>query len=95
MIKDLRVIANRNLDNMVIIDNCIGGYANHIRNGIPIFPYEGEDEDNELLYLKDYLLDLSKQEGCFADNNLKGFKLQELRWYSNPNEYIADARVKN
>jgi hypothetical protein len=92
MVKDLRVIQNRNLDNMIIIDNCVGGYANHIRNGIPILPYEGAKDDEELLYLKDYLLRLEQEEGCFADNNLKNFLLGEIRWYKNASQYALSIR---
>lgn len=75
---------------MVIIDNCIGGYANHVRNGIPIFPFEGDSSDMELIYLKDYLLRLEQQEGCFAENNLKTFLLGELRWYTNAEQYAEN-----
>ena len=94
MIKDLRIIANRNLDDVVIVDNCVGGFANQLRNGIPILPFEGEQNDKELLYLKNYLLELNQQDGCFADNNQKTFKLNQLRYFSDANEYIKYARTK-
>lgn len=89
MIKDLRIIANRNIEDMLIVDNCVGGFANQVRNGIPIFPYEGQNNDKELLLLKDYIQKLTRmKEGTLAENNSKTFKLSKLRYFTDPQEYI-------
>lgn len=45
-IKDLRVV-NRDLSQVVLIDNHAYSYAFQIENGIPILDYLGHD-DNEL-----------------------------------------------
>lgn len=37
-VKDLRVI-NRDLKDMVLVDNAAYSYAYQLDNGIPIFPY--------------------------------------------------------
>jgi CTD small phosphatase-like protein 2 len=42
-VKDLRII-NRNLSDMVLVDNAAYSYAFQLENGIPILPfYEGAD----------------------------------------------------
>jgi len=51
LIKDLRVIKNRELKNMIIVDNCISMFVNQMKNGIPILPFEGEMGDTELKLL--------------------------------------------
>lgn len=95
MIKDLRVISNRQLENLLIVDNCVGGFANQIENGIPIIPFEGDPTDTELPVLKEYLLNLAKIAG---DNNkiaeLNGniLNLKQVRYHKEPIEYIREVR---
>ena len=92
MIKDLRIIANRDIENMLIIDNCVGGFANQLKNGIPILPFVGDQKDQELLLLKEYILNLAKKEGSISENNSRSFKLNRLRYFTDPNEYVRFAR---
>jgi hypothetical protein len=54
-VKDLRVIRNVDISNMVIIDNSVLSFAFQLENGIPILPFYDNKGDNELLYLADYL----------------------------------------
>jgi len=54
-IKDLRVIGNRNLSDMVLIDNAAYSFGFQIDNGIPIIPYYDNKNDQELLHLIPYL----------------------------------------
>ena len=58
-IKDLRIFADRNIKDIVIVDDKIVSFAFHLQNGIPVLPYTGEKEDNELRFLIDYLKDLN------------------------------------
>ena len=37
--KDLRIIANRSLKDMVIVDNAVYSFAFQLDNGIPIVPF--------------------------------------------------------
>ena len=52
--KDLRII-NRNLEDMVLVDNAAYSYELQIDNGVPIIPYYKGDKDNELRGLEIYL----------------------------------------
>lgn len=53
--KDLRVFADRSLDQLVLIDNAAYSYAWQVDNGIPIAPYYDNKADRELEGLADYL----------------------------------------
>lgn len=76
-IKDLRIIRNVPLKNMIIIDNSVLSFAFHLENGIPVLPYYNNKNDNELLYLKDYLLELYHSDD-FVETNNKVFNLKKL-----------------
>jgi CTD small phosphatase-like protein 2 len=46
--KDLRIFKNRDLDKMIIVDNTISCFADHLSNGIHVPTYYGQKEDNSL-----------------------------------------------
>ena len=54
-IKDLRIFKNRDLKNIILIDNSIFSYSNQLSNGILITSFYNDKEDDFLLSLKDYL----------------------------------------
>jgi len=54
-IKDLRVIKNRNLNDILLVDNAAYSFGFQIDNGIPIIPYYNDKSDCELLSLINYL----------------------------------------
>jgi CTD small phosphatase-like protein 2 len=54
-VKDLRVIADRRLNEVLIADNNIISFAFQLANGIPVTSYNGADEDSELAFLTLYL----------------------------------------
>jgi len=60
LIKDLRVLTNRNLADVVIVDNAVYSFCNQLDNGIPIITWYDNREDCELLMLIAYLDDLRK-----------------------------------
>ena len=72
-IKDLRIITNKNLNDMLIIDNLSHSFAFQIDNGIPILPWYNDSNDCELRYLARYLIKIAK---C---NNLREANKQYLR----------------
>lgn len=59
-IKDLRIIKNRELKNMIIVDNLVHSFGFQIDNGVPILEWRGNQEDEELKYLTNYLLEAKK-----------------------------------
>ena len=54
-IKDLRIFKNRDLKNIILIDNSIFSFSNQLSNGILITSFYNDKEDDFLLSLKDYL----------------------------------------
>jgi CTD small phosphatase-like protein 2 len=60
LIKDLRIIKNRDLKDMVIVDNFTPSFSFQLENGIPIITWKGESKDQELKYLMNYLLEAKK-----------------------------------
>ena len=54
-IKDLRIFKNRDLKNIILIDNSIFSFSNQLNNGILITSFYNDKEDDFLLSLKDYL----------------------------------------
>ena len=76
-IKDLRIIKNRELKNMVIVDNNAHAFALNLDNGIPILEWKDNKNDKELKYILHYLLELVGSDDVRTFNR-KVLKLQEL-----------------
>ena len=60
LIKDLRIIKNRHLSNVVLVDNAAYSYAMQTENGVPIIPFFDDKKDCELIELCSYLTELTK-----------------------------------
>lgn len=79
-VKDLRIIRNVPLSNMVIIDNSVLSFAFHLENGIPILPYYNNKKDVEMESLCNYLTKLAKYENLTITNganfNLKALQVE-------------------
>ena len=54
-IKDLRVISNRNLKDIVLVDNAAYSFGYQINNGIPIISWHEDPGDVELMNLMKYI----------------------------------------
>jgi CTD small phosphatase-like protein 2 len=54
-VKDLRIIKDRKLKDILIVDNSILSFAFQLDNGIPIKSYNRQDGDEELLYMVSFL----------------------------------------
>lgn len=74
-IKDLRVL-NRELHNIVLVDNSASSYMHQVDNGIPIIPYYQGKEDFELKALEKYLQSMALEEEV-REINRKTFKLHK------------------
>ena len=61
-LKDLRILANRSLRDMVIIDNAAYSFGYQLDNGVPIISWHDDPYDRELFNLIDYLKALLKVE---------------------------------
>jgi CTD small phosphatase-like protein 2 len=60
LIKDLRILKNRDLKDMVLVDNFTPSFSFQLDNGIPIITWRGDPKDQELKYLMNYLLEAKK-----------------------------------
>lgn len=76
-VKDLRVIMNREMKDMVLVDNSVYSFAYQIDNGIPIISYYDDPRDEELLHLMYYTKCLSECEDV-RDKNRTAFELFKL-----------------
>ena len=50
-LKDLRILKDRALTDMIIVDNLAHSFGFQVDNGIPILEFRGQEGDQELLYL--------------------------------------------
>lgn len=82
-IKDLRIIKNRDLKNMVIVDNLVHSFGLQLENGIPILEWNGEREDTELKHMVDYLIQASYADDL-REYNKENLRLRELAASSLP-----------
>lgn len=76
-IKDLDILKQYDLKNIVIIDNSVLSFAYHLDSGIPIVPYYESDNDNELVILAYYLKRISSYDDL-RQANKEHIKLDEL-----------------
>lgn len=57
-IKDLRIIANRNQKDLILVDNSAYSYGFQPYNGVPIVPYYDDQDDRQLEDLTEFLLSI-------------------------------------
>lgn len=57
-IKDLRIIANRNEKDLILVDNSAYSYGFQPHNGVPIIPYYDDMGDRQLFELTEFLLSI-------------------------------------
>jgi CTD small phosphatase-like protein 2 len=60
-IKDLRMVDNRDLKDVLLLDNYVHSFAFNLDNGIPILEWRGEMDDDELLHMIPYLKELARE----------------------------------
>ena len=59
-LKDLRILTGRDLSEVVIVDNSILSFINHLDNGIPISTWTNDPTDRDLLHLIHFLPTLAQ-----------------------------------
>ena len=67
-IKDLRILKNRQLKDVVIVDNAVYSFGFQLDNGIPIIPFYNDSQDEELLHLINYIKCLAQFEDIREQN---------------------------
>ena len=75
-IKDLRIL-DRDLSSVVIIDDHVHSFGFQLDNGIPIFEFKGNTDDDELIYVGKYLHRLAEISDV-RESNRAYLKLREL-----------------
>lgn len=67
-VKDLRVLGNRLLKDMILVDNASYSFCFQLEHGVPILPFYDNPLDKELMFLTTYLLDLMQLDDIQAKN---------------------------
>jgi len=86
-IKDLRIIKNRDLKNMVLVDNLVHSFGFQVENGVPIIPFYDNKADQELRHLIPYLKFLSTAKDL-REINKQTFKLHNYSSYDEAEEVL-------
>ena len=81
-IKDLSKLG-RNLEKIIIVDNIEENYQLQPNNGINISDFEGDENDNELEYLLEDLLEVVKESGKNVMNELHKVRRSMQKRYTN------------
>ena len=76
-IKDLRIIKDRELKDMIIVDNLVYSFGFQIENGVPILEFTDDKKDEELMHLGDYLTEAYNHEDLREFNKEK-LKLRDI-----------------
>lgn len=87
-IKDLRIFKNRDLKDLIIVDNAVYSFGAQLSNGIPIMPFKDDKEDTEFQNLMTYLKNIVHFEDMRIANR-QAFKMEHIYKFSNDN-YIAE-----
>ena len=77
LMKDLRVLAGRELKNIVIVDNATYSFGYQLDNGVPIVSWYDDYADRELLNLIEYLRALAGADDV-REVNSRTFKLRSF-----------------
>ena len=76
-IKDLRIFRNRDLKDVIIVDNAVYSFGAQLSNGIPITPFKDDPQDREFLYLMNYL-NIIKDYDDMRELNRECFRMEQV-----------------
>ncbi len=93
-VKDLRVLKDVELSEVIIIDNSILSFVFQMDNGIPIMPFYENKQDVELKFLTHYLENLSHFKDV-SNENKKLIPLEQFKKKANNEEYKIDESENN
>lgn len=78
-IKDLRIIKNREIEDLLIVDNAVYSFGYQLDNGIPIIPYyDDKENDEELMHLIYYFTCIYNSPDVRIQNR-KAFMLYDIQ----------------
>jgi len=83
-IKDLRIFGNRDLRDIIIVDNAVYSFGAQLSNGIPIIPYKDDEEDAEFLNLIEYIKVIADQPDL-RECNRQAFQLEKVNKFNMDN----------
>ena len=81
-VKDLSKLG-RDMDKIIIVDNIEENYQLQPNNGLNICDFEGDQNDNELEYLLEDLLQLVSQPGKKVGDELPAIRRNMQKRYTN------------
>ena len=87
-VKDLRIFADRKLENLILVDNALYSFGYQIENGVPIIPFYDNKQDKELLSLKLYLESMRFVKDI-REINKKNFKFHLYDKFDNIEELLG------
>ncbi len=92
VVKDLRLLLTpeRDIRDIIIVDNKASCFALHISNGVPIKDFEGSMEDRELEVLLPYLLSFRQEEDVRVKIKFDFNLYQHLPRRLTNNSYLAE-----
>lgn len=93
-VKDLRVLGNRNMHEMVLVDNAAYSFGYQIDNGIPVIPFYDNKTDQELKHLIPYLKFLSNAKDVREINKIT-FKMGMYATYNSPEQVLDNVIFQN
>jgi len=76
-IKDLRVFKNRDLKDMIIVDNAVYSFGAQLANGIPITPFKDDKDDTEFICLMNYVTAIKDYDDLRVPNRA-AFKMEQV-----------------
>ncbi|CAD8096423.1 unnamed protein product [Paramecium primaurelia] len=88
-VKDLRVLGNRKLSNILLIDNASYSFGQQIDNGVPIIAFYDNKQDQELLYLQNYLMKF-RMVTDVRELNSQLLKMNSYTNYQDPLNLVQD-----
>ena len=62
---------------MIIVDNAVFSFGAQLANGVPITPFKDDREDEEFIYLMNYLDKLKEYEDM-REFNREAFKMEQV-----------------
>lgn len=93
-IKDLRVFANRDLKDLVLVDNAAYSYGYQVENGVPCIPFYDNKDDQELKHLIPYLKSYLTAKDC-REVNKQTFKLHAYTMYDSLDKVLNKVILQN